>query len=192
MEKNTLPTSAFQFIWTKFRSYRLIDLLHLQTEAILLWLFESLPGLPGFMARNLVYRLLIKRLDGFAWIQPRVTIVHTDRLCIGKMFGANTGSYINAVGGIEIGNHVLLGLNVTISSGRHPIAGDFPPVITRPVEPSKIIIEDDVWIGAGAIIMPGVTVRKGTIVGANSVVTKDTTPYTVYVGTPAKPIRSRI
>jgi maltose O-acetyltransferase len=57
--------------------------------------------------------------------------------------------------------------------------------------PKAIIIEDDVWIGAGAVIMPGVTLRRGTVVGANSVVTKDTEEYAVVVGAPARKIRSR-
>ncbi|EPP8196536.1 acyltransferase [Campylobacter lari] len=54
---------------------------------------------------------------------------------------------------------------------------------------SKIIIEDDVWIGANVTIMPNITIKKGSIIGACSLVTKDTEEYTIYAGTPAKKIR---
>ncbi len=56
---------------------------------------------------------------------------------------------------------------------------------------SKTIIEDDVWIGYGAIIMSGVTIKKGSIIAAGSVVTKDTEPYSIFGGNPAKKITNR-
>jgi maltose O-acetyltransferase len=167
-------------------------LLYSQWEAFVVWLFNGFPGAPGMALRTLACKLVFKRLGGFAWIQPRVMFVHTDRLCVGEKFGVNSGTYINAIGGITIGNHVLIGSNVTISSGRHPIDGEFPPVFARPAEPLAIAIEDDVWIGAGAVIMPGITLAKGTVVGANAVVTKSTEAYSVMVGAPARKIRSRL
>ncbi|HAA1533678.1 hypothetical protein AJY51_08540 [Campylobacter jejuni] len=54
---------------------------------------------------------------------------------------------------------------------------------------AKIIIEDDVWIGANVTIMPNVKIKKGSIIGACSLVTKDTEEYTIYAGTPAKKIK---
>ncbi|MFX5587290.1 DapH/DapD/GlmU-related protein, partial [Acinetobacter baumannii] len=72
------------------------------------------------------------------------------------------------------GSYVLIGSNVTISSGQHPIEGELPPVFARQSIPKKIVIGDDVWIGAGAVIMPGVTIARGTVIGANAVVTRDT------------------
>jgi maltose O-acetyltransferase len=57
---------------------------------------------------------------------------------------------------------------------------------------SNIIIEDDVWVGAGSIILKGVRIGKGSIIGAGSIVTKTIDPYSVVVGNPAKKIRSRL
>jgi acetyltransferase-like isoleucine patch superfamily enzyme len=54
-----------------------------------------------------------------------------------------------------------------------------------------IVIEDDVWIGAGARILDGVVIREGTVVGAGAVVTKSTEPYAVVVGVPARKISTR-
>ena len=54
---------------------------------------------------------------------------------------------------------------------------------------AKIIVKDDTWIGAGAVIMPGVTIEKNCIIGAGAVVLRDTEPYSIYAGVPAKKIR---
>jgi maltose O-acetyltransferase len=180
------------FLREKLANASVGDLLFSQIEAIAFWLVGGLPGIVGFAARTLAYKLLFKHLGGFAWVQHGVTVVHADRLRVGRNFGCNSGTYINAIGGITMGDFVLLGSNVTISSGRHPIDGAEPPVFARPAEPLPIVIENDVWIAAGAVILPGVTLRKGTVVGANAVVTKDTDAYGVYAGTPARKLRSRL
>ena len=179
------------FLRTKLRGIGVRQILRDEFEQWLLWLFKYTPGAAGFLLRYPGYKLLFKRLDGIPLIQANVTIWRTDRLEVGTHFGANSGTYINAVGGIEIGNYVLIGANVTISSGVHPIENEEPPIFARPTIPKKIVIEDDVWIAANAVILPGVTLAKGTAVGANSVVTKDTEPYSVMVGAPAKRIRYR-
>ena len=57
-----------------------------------------------------------------------------------------------------------------------------------PIKEQEVIIEDDVWIGMNAVILPGVTIRKGTIVGAGAVVTKSTGEYEIVAGVPAKKI----
>jgi maltose O-acetyltransferase len=179
------------FLREKLRTVSFASLLRLQCEAFVVAMVGWVPGLPGFALRTVCYRILFKNLRGMAWIQPGVTFVETERLSVGRHFGCNTGTYINALGGIAIGDYVLLGSNVTISSGQHTIDGRLPPVFARPAVPKAIVIEDDVWIGAGAVIMPGITLRCGTVVGANAVVTRDTEPYSVVVGIPARKIRSR-
>jgi maltose O-acetyltransferase len=167
------------------------EIAYTQWEALVGWLVGGIPGIPGFAVRTAAYKMLFERLGGFAWIQPGATFVATDRIRVGAHFGVNTGSYLNGIGGLTIGDYVLIGSNVTISSGQHPIEGRYPPVFARPAIPKAIVIEDDVWIGAGAVIMPGVTLRQGTVVGANAVVTKDTPRYAVVVGAPARTIRLR-
>jgi acetyltransferase-like isoleucine patch superfamily enzyme len=186
-----LELAPMGFLREKLKTYSVTDLLWGQWEAFTIWIFQGIPGLPGFVLRNLTSSILFKKKSGFAWIQPNIFFVHTDRLSVGKNLGVNSGTYINAVGTIVMGDFVLIGSNVTISSGKHPIDGIVPHVYERPVEPLPILIEDGVWIGAGAVIMPGVTLRKGTVVGANSVVTRSTEEYSVVVGVPARKIRSR-
>jgi maltose O-acetyltransferase len=183
--------STISFLKDKLENVSIPQLLRDEAEQTLLWLFKYAPGSLGFLLRYPIYKLLFKRLGSIPWIQANVTIWRTDRLVVGSHFGVNSGTYINAIGGIEIGDYVLIGSNVTISSGRHPIEGEYPPVFARPTIPEKIIIEDDVWIAANAVILPGVRLAKGTVVGANSVVVGDTEPYSVVAGVPAKLLRYR-
>lgn len=180
-----------QFLKKKFSDVKIGSLIFLELEGWMYWLVGSFPGAIGIILRNIVYFFFFKKKSGMVWVQPRVTIVESKKLQVGNNCGINTGTYINAKGGIILGNNVLIGSNVTISSGRHPIDGKEPPIFERPTEPLPITIEDDVWIGANAVIMPGITLRKGTVVGAGAIVTKDTEEYSVVAGVPAKIIRYR-
>jgi len=176
---------------SKIKAYTVIDLLRLEFEAIFFGFFSLIPTTLGVILRASACKLLFKKNDGFSWIQPRVTIIHSDRIISGANLAINTGTYINGIGGIIIGKNVLIGPNVTISSGKHSIVGRFPTVISRPSIPTKIVIRDDVWIGAGAVIMPGVRLSKGTVVGANAVVLKSTKPYEVVAGIPSNTLYVR-
>lgn len=96
---------------------------------------------------------------------------------------------------IIIGNKVLFGPNVTIITGDHPIdlRGKYIYDIKKksPGEDLPVVIEEDVWIGTGAIILKGVTIRRGGIVAAGAIVTKNVEPYAIVGGIPAKTIRFR-
>lgn len=83
---------------------------------------------------------------------------------------------------VYIGNNVFIAPKVLISPVTHPLlAKDRRNLIINAIH-----IEDDVWIGAGAIILPGVTIHRGAIIGAGAVVNKDVEENTVVVGVPAK------
>ncbi len=92
---------------------------------------------------------------------------------------------------VSIGNHVLVADNVFIADNPgHPM--DAAKRRTQGVEPDQIrpvTICDDVWIGNGSKIMPGVTIGEGAVVGAASIVTRDVPPYTLVAGAPAKVVR---
>lgn len=88
---------------------------------------------------------------------------------------------------IEIGNNVLIGPRVTIAVATHP---EDPAVRATGAQFNrKVVIEDNVWIGAGAIILPGVTIHENTIIGAGSVVTHDIEAGVVAVGNPCRVLR---
>jgi acetyltransferase-like isoleucine patch superfamily enzyme len=93
---------------------------------------------------------------------------------------------------VVIGNYVMFGPEVTITGADHRFDKPGVPIIFsgRPAL-ENTLIEDDVWIGFGSVIMAGITVGRGAIIAANSVVTKDVEPYGVYAGVPAKKIKER-
>jgi acetyltransferase-like isoleucine patch superfamily enzyme len=93
-------------------------------------------------------------------------------------------------GGIKIGNNVLIGPYSQLYSVDHGHKGKKPNHRQRSIY-SKIIIEDEVWIGANSIILKGVKIGKGAVIGAGSIVTKNVSPYTIYAGNPAKFIKKR-
>lgn len=98
---------------------------------------------------------------------------------------------IGGEGGVNIGNFVMIGPNSVIISSNHGFSqGDIPMVRQKPNR-APVNIEDDVWVGANVIILPGITLGQGSIIGAGAVVTKDVPPYTIVVGNPAKAIRKR-
>lgn len=93
---------------------------------------------------------------------------------------------IHDSGPVTIGNRVLIAPNVTIVTERHDkeIQSRRNGIVyTRPVS-----IGDDCWIGVGATILPGVSIGKGTVIGAGSLVTRDIPPFTVAWGAPARVI----
>lgn len=93
---------------------------------------------------------------------------------------------------LRIGNFVMFGPRCFLLTSTNPYDNWKLPIKLDPRKVHQpIIIEDDVWIGAYVIILPGVTIGRGAIVGAGSVVTKDVKPYSIVGGTPAKHIKYR-
>lgn len=101
--------------------------------------------------------------------------------------------HISCANRIEIGNGVLVGANVYISDNSHGepdrTAMEIPPIHRKLVSKGPVIVGNGVWIGRGAVILPGVTIGDNAIIGANSVVTKDVPPCAVAAGVPAQIIR---
>ncbi|MBI4947484.1 MAG: acyltransferase [Bacteroidetes bacterium] len=110
---------------------------------------------------------------------------------IGNNTQINFYVFMDAGGGIEIGNNVMVASYVYIASADHGHARLDIPMNQQENICAKITIGDDVWIGAHAIITKGVTVGKGAIIGAGSVVTENVEPYAIVAGVPAKLIRYR-
>lgn len=93
---------------------------------------------------------------------------------------------------LTIGNYVLIAGAVGIVGGDHRFDIVGTPMIQSGLgSPLPVRIEDDVWVGHGAIIMHGVTIGEGAIVAAGSIVTRDVAPYTIVAGSPAQRIRER-
>lgn len=113
----------------------------------------------------------------------------------GIRIGNNTsiGAYniILGQGGIEIGNDCLLGPNVTVLSENHIFSDSDSPIRTQGETRLRTVIGNDVWIGAGAVVLGGSTIGNGVVIAAGAVVRGKIDPYTIAGGVPARVIRVR-
>lgn len=122
---------------------------------------------------------------GFALFPP----FNTDcgkNIHLGENVFINSGCKFQDQGGVYIGDRVLIGHNVVLATLNHPLQ----PSQRSSLEPTPIHIEDDVWIGSGAIVLPGVRIGRGSVVAAGAVVTKSVAPMTIVAGVPAKPMKT--
>ena len=113
---------------------------------------------------------------------------------IGENTSFNSNVHINSsvCGEILIGNDCLIGSNVVIRTAGHNFERLDIPIRNQGHICKNIIIENDVWLGANVVVLGGVTIGKGSVIGAGSVVTNNIEEYSVAVGVPAKVIKSRL
>lgn len=116
----------------------------------------------------------------------------TPQLTIGDNVSFNYFCHVGCINKIVIGNNVMVGSYVLITDHSHGSLDMVDiPVAQRPlISKGPVIIEDNVWIGEHACILPGVTIGKGSIIAANAVVTKDVPAYSIVAGVPGKVVRS--
>lgn len=116
-------------------------------------------------------------------------------LGVGLKVGNNSNfgdyNFIGVRGAVTIGNDVLFGPRVSIHSENHNSGQTDVPIRRQGETRAGVIIEDDCWIGSGAIIVDGVIIHRGSIVAAGAVVTKDVPPFSVVAGVPARIVRQR-
>lgn len=135
--------------------------------------------------RALFSQLIGKPVDESFTLFPPFTTDCGKNLSLGKEVFLNAGCRFQDQGGITIGNGVLIGHNVVLSTLNH----DPAPARRAWLHPAPIVIGDRVWIGSNATVLPGVTIGDGAIVAAGAVVTKDVAPNTVVAGVPARLLR---
>lgn len=160
-------------------------------EEIFCPFLEVLPFLIGSPFRWLFLKLTARRIGRQIFIAQRVSIRHAYNLEMGHHVGINQDCVLHCRGGVTIGNHVFLGQRVIINTGDHRFEDASRTIWEQGAFYRPVRIGNDVFLGMGAIIMPGVTVADGTVVAAGAVVTRDTDPYSVVAGVPARVIRHR-
>ena len=114
-------------------------------------------------------------------------------MIIGENCFINSGTVIYTGNGIRMGHHVLIAANCTLAPVNHECRERDRLIIDQRFSPSKggITIEDDVWIGAGSVVLDGAILRRGAVVGALSLVRGELDAYGIYAGNPLKKIGER-
>lgn len=139
--------------------------------------------------RVFALRLMGAKLGEHVTIEPRVYVGSGQDIVLGDHVQVNEGCRLRNV---RMGHHVMIAPDVAmLNLGHHTESTDIPMMMqgTRVYPPT--VVEDDVWIGMRALIMPGIRIGQGAIVAAGSVVVKDVEPYAVVGGNPARVIKRR-
>ena len=129
--------------------------------------------------------LAAMKREGYVQLRMPLEIYDADKIHCGHDVAFGEYSHIRANGGLRIGSRVMIASHVIITSRAHPL--ELPRYgIT---EDQSIEIGDDVWIGAGAVVLPGVRIGTGAVIAAGAVVTQNVEPHTVVAGVPARAIK---
>ena len=149
-------------------------------EKVLFKINHTMPGSNDY--QELIPQLFSEVGEGSRIIAP-MTIVHGDKVRIGRNAIVMPNSLMMASGTITIEDNVQVAAYVKLISNNHD------PYNRMILTCKSVVLRRNCWIGAGAVILPGVTVGENSIVGAGSVVTKDVPDNTVVAGNPAKFIK---
>lgn len=137
--------------------------------------------------RFLLEKAIFKHFGKLSWIEPPLHVCSGKNISIGERCYFNFNTVLLDDCAITIGDHVLFGPNVTVVTAAHPIPAELR--MDGETLAAPVVIEDGVWIGANATVLPGVRIGKGSVIGAGSVVTKDIPPSVVAVGVPCEVMR---
>jgi len=113
------------------------------------------------------------------------------RIEIGNECSVNPYCVLYGHGGLKIGNGVRIAAHSVIIPANHRFDDETLPIRKQPLTKKGIVIEDDVWIGAGVRILDGVVIHEGAIIGSGAVVTKNVPPFTINAGVPSRIIGHR-
>lgn len=126
------------------------------------------------------------------WLSRGGKFVRPEEITFGSNIFINEKFHISARN-LVFGNNILIGPNLVIECDDHIYDSPGHTIYERQSERiiGEVIIKDDVWIGANVTLLKNAIIQEGCIIAANSLVNKKTIPYTIYGGTPAKPLKPR-
>ena len=129
-------------------------------------------------------------IDAFVKIKPAGGM---GDVVIGADCAINSGTVLYTGNGIRIGDAVAIAANCTLAPTNHAIADRTRRIRDQGFQPSKggIVIEEDVWLGAGVVVLDGAVIRKGAVIAAGSVVMGEVPAYEIHAGAPARRIGQR-
>ncbi|WP_417464354.1 acyltransferase [Kordiimonas sp.] len=150
------------------------------------WMLQF-PGLGRWLARR-----KLAHIGEDSFVRPYSYLVETYHIAIGDrvVIRPHTMLMADEYARITIGNDVLIGAGVHMYVNNHRYDRTDVTIASQGYYPSEdVTIEDDVWIGANAVILPGVRVGRHSVIAAGSVVTKSVDPFSVYGGVPARKLK---
>ncbi len=165
---------------------RLIWNLRDELKLLLLLVVTATPLSAGLWLRRWLLPRFLGRFGGNGLVQAGLRVTNPERIVIGDHCNFGQNVFITGGGGVTIGNWVGLGPDVKIWSVNHRFDDPGRPWQLQGWDMREVIIEDDVWLGANVFVMPGVTIGRGAIVSAGSVVNKSIPAFALVAGNPAR------
>lgn len=150
-------------------------------------LFVRTSPKPLWKWRNFIYRLFGAKIGRNVQIDPDARLMYPWNIEIGDYVWIGYGCDLYSVDKIRIGNNVALAHNIFLATAAHDIYKEEFPTICAP-----ITVEDEVWISSNVFVQQGVTLHKGCVIAACSLVTNDIPEGMIAMGHPAKPTKKRI
>lgn len=171
---------------------RVISLLPTKVLKWLLSFFQQTKGNKGLLIRYILFRSISPKCGDNVSIHPNVYLFYPEKLSLGKNVSIHPFCYIDAVGDINIGDDVSIAHGTSILSSTHEYVRKDLLIKDQGMVMAKTVISSNVWVGAKATILCGVTISSGSIIGSGAVVTKGVSEDSVVGGVPAKWIKQRI
>jgi acetyltransferase-like isoleucine patch superfamily enzyme len=154
-------------------------------------LLSQIPTRIGSRIREGELRRRGAALGQGCFISTGVHVVAPERLKLGERASISPGAIVDCRGGLEIGDATMVGIRAILLTSSHRFERLDVPMRDQGLDYAPIAIGPDVWIGANAVILPGVRVGGGSIIAAGSVVTRDVGELEIVAGVPARRIETR-
>lgn len=159
---------------------------------IAIWYFVNVLFLKNPLNPSSKFKVVLLRLFGAKVgvgvnLKPSINIKYPWNLEIGDYSWIGENVWIDSLDKVRIGNNVCLSQGTYLCTGNHDWSDCAFGLVVKPVE-----VEDGAWVGAGAIVLPGVTIATHSVITAGAVVSQGTEPYMIYSGNPAVFIRKRV
>lgn len=150
-------------------------------------------GIKGLVIRYALLKTIAKSCGDNVSIHENVYMLHPENINIGNNVSIHPMCYLECGDneGIFIGNDVSIAHGTSILSNTHLFNQTEIPIKDQGTLSKKVVIEEDVWIGTKVTILCGITIKKGSILGANTLVNKNVNEYSIMGGVPAKLLKKR-
>ena len=170
---------------------KIVSIAPIRVRKNILTFFRDTKGYKGLGIRYILLKSITKECGDNVSIHPGVYLLNAEGLKIGNNVSIHPMCYLDACGGIEIGNDVSIAHGVSVLSFEHLFSNKEVCIKDQGISLRKVVIENNVWVGAKATITGGKRIGTGSIIGAGSIITHDVPKYVVVAGVPAKIIKNR-
>jgi acetyltransferase-like isoleucine patch superfamily enzyme len=177
---------ATRFDRTMRRMKRMWWRLAAESKALALWFLSGIPTGLGVWIRARLMSNFFHKVGKDTVLQSGLRVTNPEKVSIGSHCNFAQGVFITGGGGVTVGDWVGFGPDVKVWSVTHRYEDADRPWLLQGWEKKAVVIEDDVWLGANAFVMPGVIIGKGAIISAGAVVNKSIPAYALVAGNPAR------